>query len=277
MVQGGTVHDQALRVVQGGTRLAAAVRRKVGGNDRHWVVTVTPDGHADIRMNLSSGAACGTDHAICTADERALSNGLSATVQGPAGLSVADARVEEAADATVDFAVTLSRASSRTVTVDYATSDGTATAGSDYTATSGTLTFAAGEREKTVAVPVLDDDHDEGEETFTLPVLRRHGHSAHHRAVTRKPIPYSASASSPAAALRVASTPRSSAPGPPGANPSRQPSAISSTAPAAASRRLPSRPSSIDTGPPRSRSSRQPRLYSRWPSARPSPASGVSV
>ena len=46
----------------------------------------------------------------------------------------------------------------------WATSDGTATAGTDYTATSGTLTFAAGETEQTVSVPVLDDDG----ETVTL-------------------------------------------------------------------------------------------------------------
>ena len=54
------------------------------------------------------------------------------------------------------------------MTVDYATADGTAAAGADYTATSGTLTFAAGETTKTVSVPILDDSHDEGEETFTL-------------------------------------------------------------------------------------------------------------
>ena len=71
-------------------------------------------------------------------------------------------------NAVLAFPVTLDRAPSGTVTVDYATSDGTATAGSDYTATSGTLTFAPGEREKTVSVPVLDDAHDEGSETLTL-------------------------------------------------------------------------------------------------------------
>ena len=85
------------------------------------------------------------------------------------GLSVADARVEEGAGASVDFEVRLDRATaSQTVTVDYATADGTARAGEDYTAASGTLTFAAGESAKTVAVSVLDDAHDEGEETFTL-------------------------------------------------------------------------------------------------------------
>ena len=49
-----------------------------------------------------------------------------------------------------------------------ATGDGTAVAGEDYTATSVTLAFAPGETEKTVPVPVLNDGHDEGEETFTL-------------------------------------------------------------------------------------------------------------
>ena len=76
--------------------------------------------------------------------------------------------MEEAANASLAFAVTLSRAPSGTVTVDFATSDGTATAGSDYTATSGTLAFAVGETAKTVSVPVLDDAHDEGSETLTL-------------------------------------------------------------------------------------------------------------
>ena len=86
--------------------------------------------------------------------------------------------MREAADATVDFAVTLGRASSQTVTVDYATSDGTATAGSDYTAGSGMLSFAAGETAKTVSVAVLDDSHDEGEETFTLTLSNPSGGNA---------------------------------------------------------------------------------------------------
>ena len=84
------------------------------------------------------------------------------------GLSVADAEAHEGEDATLDFVVSLDAASSARVTVDYATADGTATAGEDYTATSGTLTFAAGERRKTVGVPLLDDAVDEGRETFTL-------------------------------------------------------------------------------------------------------------
>ena len=77
-------------------------------------------------------------------------------------------RRRKATDQTIGFAVSLSRAASGAVTVEYATADGTATAGEDYSSASGTLTFAAGETAKTVSVPVLDDVIDEGQETFTL-------------------------------------------------------------------------------------------------------------
>ena len=95
-------------------------------------------------------------------------NSARSTRFSPDSLSVADARATEGQDATVDFTVSLSRAQKQAVTVDYATADGTATAGADYTATSGTLAFRAGETEKTVKVPILDDAVNEGEETFRL-------------------------------------------------------------------------------------------------------------
>ena len=81
--------------------------------------------------------------------------------------SVADAEAEESSGS-IDFAVTLDAAGRDPLSVDWATSDGTATAGDDYTAASGTLTFAAGETSKTVEVVLLDDAIDEGKETFTL-------------------------------------------------------------------------------------------------------------
>ena len=101
--------------------------------------------------------------------------GASATVPGPARIRVADARASEGKDASLDFAVTLHRAASGPVSVDYATADGTATAGADYTATSGTLAFAAGETAKTVSVALLDDAIDEGKETFTLKLSNPRG------------------------------------------------------------------------------------------------------
>ena len=91
----------------------------------------------------------------------------AAVVAGP-GLSVADAVVREAEGAVLEFQVTLDGAQSSTVSVRYATSDDTATAGTDYVAQSGALRFAPGEASKTVRVPVLNDAHDEGPETLTL-------------------------------------------------------------------------------------------------------------
>ena len=84
----------------------------------------------------------------------------------PAQLSVSDATAQEGSP--VVFEVSLSRSASNAVSVDYRTADGTATAGADYEAASGTLSFAPGEMAKSVSVATLDDAHDEGEETLTL-------------------------------------------------------------------------------------------------------------
>ena len=67
---------------------------------------------------------------------------------------------------TMGFAVTLSGSTARTVTVDYATADGSATAGADYGSVSGTLTFAPGESSATVSVDIVDDEMYEPDETF---------------------------------------------------------------------------------------------------------------
>ena len=68
------------------------------------------------------------------------------------------------------FTVTLQAAGSQALTVQYATVDGTATAGADYTATSGQLVFSADETERRVRVPVADDAEVEDNETFALAV-----------------------------------------------------------------------------------------------------------
>ena len=81
---------------------------------------------------------------------------------------MSDVEVEEGAGVVLAFHVALTRAASSSLTIDYATSEGTATAGADYTATSGTLTIGAGSSSGTVEVPVIDDEHNEGSETFTL-------------------------------------------------------------------------------------------------------------
>ena len=82
-------------------------------------------------------------------------------------LRIGDARVTEGGIAS--FEVTLSSAATGAVTVSYATVDGTATAGADYTTTSGMLTFEVnGDRTQRVEVPTLEDDEAEETETFTV-------------------------------------------------------------------------------------------------------------
>ena len=164
--------ESALSVTGG---RVVAVKRAVAGQIRRVTVQVRPSGVQDVRIALPATTACAAAGAICASDGRMLSGAVSATVPGPAVLSVADAEANEGAGASIDFAVTLSRAASGTVTVDYATADGTATAGEDYTATSGTLTFAAGVLAQTVAVALLDDAVDEGRETFTLTLSNASG------------------------------------------------------------------------------------------------------
>lgn len=69
---------------------------------------------------------------------------------------------------TATIKVVRAEGSAGTVTVDYATSDGSATAGSDYTAAKGTLTFGPGEVEKQFSVAITDDTADENDETVNL-------------------------------------------------------------------------------------------------------------
>jgi len=71
--------------------------------------------------------------------------------------------------------VTLSAPSTQTVTVDYATSDGTAKAGVDYVAVSGTLQFAPGETSKIVNVPVIGNVVQQHNRSFTLNLSNPNG------------------------------------------------------------------------------------------------------
>ena len=149
-----------------GGKVDKALRKD--GRDDLREIHVEPSGNGDVTVSLPPTTDCNAKGAICTADDRPLSNANSATVRAMAALSAADAEATEGAGATLEFAVTLSRAASGTVTVGYATSDGTAVAGSDYTSASGTLTFDPGETAGTVSVTVLDDSVDDGGETLTL-------------------------------------------------------------------------------------------------------------
>ena len=133
-----------------------------------WRVKVKPESWRDVRVTLAPPLGCADEGAVCASGARALANAPSATVGGPVRVRLAGGKAREGRDESLDFAVTLNRAAAHAVSVDYATADGTATAGEDYTATSGTLIFAPGMTSHTVSVPILDDAVDEGKERFVL-------------------------------------------------------------------------------------------------------------
>ena len=85
-------------------------------------------------------------------------------------VSVAAATLTEgdSGTAAMEFSVTMSASSATTVSVDYATADGTATAPSDYEAASGTLDFPAGTTSQTISVTINGDGDVEASETFTV-------------------------------------------------------------------------------------------------------------
>ena len=85
-------------------------------------------------------------------------------------LTIAPMSVDEGDDdtTTMAFTVTLDQPTGQAVTVDYVTTDDTATAPDDYTPTSGTLTFPPGETTQDVLVDVIGDTLDEDDETFSV-------------------------------------------------------------------------------------------------------------
>ena len=89
----------------------------------------------------------------------------------PPAASISDATANEGAGSKATFTVTLSAPSANEVKIDFTTEDGTGDTGAkqpgDYTTTTQQLTFAPGETQKTVDVPVVDDNVSEDAETFS--------------------------------------------------------------------------------------------------------------
>lgn len=92
------------------------------------------------------------------------------SVDAPPALLIVDNSVVEgnAGPTNLVFTVTLSAGSAQTITVDYATADGTATQPADYAPTSGTLTFAPFQTTGTITVAVTGDTVNEPNETFSV-------------------------------------------------------------------------------------------------------------
>jgi hypothetical protein len=138
-----------------------------GETSKLVTIDVIGDGQFELDETLSVTLANATGAFIADSS----GTGTIRNDDAPPMLNVSNPSVAEgdAGVTTITFTVSLSSASAFPAVVNYASADGTALAGSDYTAIApGTLTFAPGETSKTVAVDVLGDTSVEQDETFSI-------------------------------------------------------------------------------------------------------------
>ncbi|NMQ26796.1 hypothetical protein E4Q23_02910, partial [Candidatus Accumulibacter phosphatis] len=127
------------------------------------VDNATPELLETFRLNLfspSANAQIGNSIAVVTIIDNDAAPGTPV-------VTINDFVVDEAAKE-ASFVITLDRPSTGVVSMNYATQDGTAIAGSDFVATSGSLSFAVGETARTVQVSLLNDSTPESSEAFNL-------------------------------------------------------------------------------------------------------------
>lgn len=135
--------------------------------------SVTTDGSGNATINASFPVALGTGRVV-TATATDPSGNTSEFSAGDATAGAGNVQFSVRFMSVIEdvglMTVTVVRTggSAGTLTVDFATSDDTAIAGQDYTATSGTLTFNDGETSKTFQIPITDDVLTEPNETFTI-------------------------------------------------------------------------------------------------------------
>jgi Bacterial Ig domain/Calx-beta domain len=150
------------------TQTSGTVTFQPGETTKTVTVPVLADALVEPNETFTIGLSTPTNATI------AQGQGTGTIVDGTAPplptLSINSVTVTEPASGSVNasFTVTLSAQSSQVVTASYATANGSATAGSDYTQTAGTVTFPIGSTTQTVNVPVLADALVEPNETFTI-------------------------------------------------------------------------------------------------------------
>src|SRR5262249_30664235 len=129
-------------------------------------VTVLPNAMAGEPLQFSLVLSSATNSTITrgTATGTILNSASSPTI------SIDDVSIAEGNSGTSNavFHVTLSAASGQTVLVNYNTTNGTALAGPDYTATSGQLSFAPGQTVQTITVPILGNMAIEPDRMFSV-------------------------------------------------------------------------------------------------------------
>ena len=131
-------------------------------------ITPPATGMTSATLTFTAPTMPGTYNFRLMAGTTKLATSPTVTVQALPALSLNNVSVTEGQSGTATFTVTLTPTSPQPVTVAYTTANGTAAAGSDYVATSGTLTFAAGVSTQTIAVTVTGDTTFEPGETFVV-------------------------------------------------------------------------------------------------------------
>jgi len=182
---GDADHDQILRYNgTTGEFLDVFVPPSANGLFLPQAIVFGPDGdlyvsstnsHTVQRYDTETGAFIETVASL-SANGFALPNGLAFGVDGMLYVSSASAPTVGTENPILRYGskslavleVTLSSPTGVPVTVSYGTASGTAVAGSDFAATSGTVTFAPGQTSRTILVQTLDDTFYEGNETFTV-------------------------------------------------------------------------------------------------------------
>ncbi len=160
----------AFEVIKGSAtplNLAANDSDADDGLDLTSIVIVTGPGNGTVAVNADGTVTYTHDGSDTTADSftynirdnsGAVSNtaNVAITVTTAVQAGIYDSTVVEGAD-NLEFVISLSSASSETVSVNYATADGTAIAGTDYSHHNGTVQFAPGELRKFISVVVLNN------------------------------------------------------------------------------------------------------------------------
>lgn len=152
--------DVYLRDVNAGTTILLSAN--MAGNAASSIGSASPVISADGRfIFFESGSTDLVSNTVTGTNVYGLAN------QGRAQFNVTGMTVSET-QATATFAITRTGNTSSPLTVQYATSNGTAAPGTDYTAATGSVTFAAGETTKNVVVQLKNDTVDEFDETVLL-------------------------------------------------------------------------------------------------------------
>ena len=157
-VSGGTFHGANADAVFG-----AAV--PVNGNGDHWAQGVKSDG---VNALMDPVLTNGTRSLATSLDFAALKD-IGWQVQSASGVVQFSASGYTGSEKNPSVTVTVLRSGGTgAFTINYSTSDGTAHAGTNYQATSGTLSFAVGDTSKSFSIPILNDPADNGAKTVNL-------------------------------------------------------------------------------------------------------------